>query len=141
MANMLDDTHGGPWSGSWKTFLQPSSLFDESAVAGTVTVEGGAAFVDYTGMIGDDDVSGRLALNPDGSIDWVDSWHTAGQVEHLDGTPPSYEYGDGQGGVWIWDIDIAATPDSITITHSNTGPEIPRYIGVLMELTRGVALK
>ena len=134
MLPSLDD-HLGSWSGTWKTFLEPDTLFDGSSVAATITQDGNACVVTYEGSIGDDDVTGRLRWIPGGGvIEWVDSWHTAGEDTRLEGSPPSYQYGDDD--PWTWDIENTTTPDSIIITHHNQGPGIPRYVGVVMELRR-----
>lgn len=125
----------GSWTGSWKTFLQPDTLFDGSPLSATVTQDGDSQVIEYSGTIGDDDVAGTLRWVAGGSlIDWIDSWHTAGEPTRLEGLPPSFQYGDDE--PWTWDIEIAATAKSITITHHNAGPGIPRYVGVVMELER-----
>ena len=132
----LDDQLGS-WVGTWTTFLEPEILFDDSPIEATVTAHGTTYTLEYSGSIGDDDVSGRLRWSVDGdAVDWVDSWHTMGVPERLEGSPPSYRYDDGRGHLWTWDVEIVATADTITIIHSNAGPGTPRYTGVLMRLMR-----
>ena len=136
---MIDLTdHLGAWTGTWSTFLEPDKLYDQSPLQATIARVDGGFVIDYQGSIGSDPVSGRLGWSQNGettTVEWLDSWHTAGRTEELHSSgdaPPSYVYaGDG---LWVWDITIDATSRGIVITHHNTGPGIPRYVGVLMNL-------
>ena len=131
--------HLGTWEGSWQTFLEPDELYDDSPVRATITMDGDALVVDYQGSIASDAVVGRIRWSEAGrltAVDWVDSWHTRGEHERLEGSggaPPSYRYGDDD--PWTWDVTIAADDAGVTITHHNAGPGVPRYVGVLMRLT------
>lgn len=140
---MLDlSDHLGTWEGSWRTFLEPDELYDESPVRATIALDGDALVIHYEGSIEGAPVTGRIRWSEDGgvtSVDWVDSWHTRGDHERLagiDGAPPSYEYGDDD--PWTWDITISAGETGVTIAHHNAGPGVPCYVGVLMELTARV---
>jgi hypothetical protein len=132
--------HLGDWEGTWHTFLQPDQLFDESPFKATIHRDGDAIVIDYSGSIEGKDVTGQLRWLETGgttTVDWIDSWHTGGEPTRLEGsggTPPSYQYGDDD--PWTWDITIEATDFGITVTHHNAGPNVPRYVGVLMKLER-----
>lgn len=136
MPDLMD--HLGDWQGTWLTFLLPDELHDESPIRATVNRDDDGFVIEYRGSIQGDEVTGRLRWSEAGgttTVDWVDSWHTGGKQERLEGfddAPPSYQYGGDD--PWIWDITIDASDSGITVTHHNTGPEIPRYLGVLMKL-------
>lgn len=131
------ESHLGRWSGTWRTYLRPDELFDESAITATVSQDGNGYVIEYHGQIGGDDVTGSMrAQESDGmtTVDWLDSWHTSGELQRLQATagePPSYRYGDDE--PWTWDIAIETSPGRITVAHHNSGPGIPRYLGVVME--------
>ena len=136
MPDLID--HLGAWEGTWSTFLQPEALYDESPVRATIERDDGGFVIDYSGSIGDEEVTGRLRWSEAGgttTVDWVDGWHTGGELARLEGSggaPPSYQYGDDD--PWTWDITIDATDAGVTVTHHNSGPGVPRYVGVLMRL-------
>ncbi len=131
--------HLGSWAGRWRTFLEPGELHDQSPVTATIERDGDDFVVEYRGTIEGAPVTGRLRWSEGAgttTVDWVDSWHTQGERERLEGSgdaPPSYEYGDAD--PWTWDISIEADDRGVTVTHHNTGPDVPRYVGVLMTLT------
>lgn len=132
-------THLGTWKGTWETFLEPNAPYDVSPVRATITQEGDEFLIDYNGSIQGEDVAGRMSWSESGGttvVDWVDSWHTGGehqQLEGRDGAPPSYQYNDEED-PWTWDITVETTDSGITVAHHNAGPGIPRYLGVLMKL-------
>ena len=136
MSELAD--HTGAWEGSWRTFLRPDELYDESPVRATIERDGDGYVIEYSGSIQGDAVTGRLRWTDDGdstSVDWVDSWHTGGKQERLTGpagSPPSYEYGDEH--PWTWDITIDASAEGVAVIHHNSGPGVPRYVGVMMKL-------
>ena len=130
--------HIGSWTGSWRTYLRPDELYDESPVTATIRSSDDGFTIEYTGSIQGDPVTGRMLwseTDDDTAVDWVDSWHTQGERQRLvgsDSAPPSYQYGDDD--PWTWDIAIGSTSDGVTVTHHNAGPGIPRYVGVVMSL-------
>ena len=130
--------HLGDWEGTWQTFLRPGELFDEAPITATIGRDGNTFVIDYAGTIEGAAVTGRLRWAEtagSSTVDWVDSWHTQGKLERLEGVgdaPPSYQYGDDD--PWTWDISIETFAAGVTITHHNAGPGIPRYVGVLMRL-------
>jgi len=138
---MLDlNNHIGAWEGDWQTFLVPGELHAEGPVRGTIDRDDDGFVIEYSGPIGDVDATGRLRWSErDGAttVDWVDSWHTSGKTERLEGTAdsaPSFRYaGDDP---WTWDITIEADDSGVTVTHHNTGPRTPRYVAVVMRLTK-----
>lgn len=128
-------THVGTWEGSWSTFLEPNQPYDESPIEATISYDGDTVVISYVASIAGEAVTGTLRWAEDGdttTVEWSDSWHTAGKTEHLVGTggaPPSYEYsGDDP---WVWDTLVEATDSGVTITHHNAGPGagVPRYLG------------
>ena len=136
MPSLID--HLGTWEGTWLTFLEPDDLFDESPIRATIERDDDGFVIDYSGSIGGEEVVGRLRWFEAGgttTIDWVDSWHTGGEHERLEGlgdAPPSYQYGGDD--PWTWDITIDTTDSAVTVTYHNAGPEVPRYVGVRMRL-------
>lgn len=136
MPGLID--HLGAWEGTWLTFLQPDELFDESPVRATIERDDDSFVIEYSGSIRGEEVVGRLRWSEAGGttiVDWADSWHTGGEHERLvgfGGAPPSYQYGDDD--PWTWDITIDATGSGPTVIHHNAGPEVPRYMGILMRL-------
>ena len=136
MPDLID--HLGDWEGTWLTFLLPDELHDESPIRATITRDDGGFVIEYRGSIQGDEVTGRIRWSETGAtttVEWVDSWHTGGRQERLegfDGAPPSYQYGGDD--PWTWDVTIDAADSSVTLTHYNAGPGIPRYVGVLMKL-------
>jgi hypothetical protein len=130
--------HLGGWEGTWLTFLEPDELFDESPLRATIERTDDGFVIEYSGSIRGEEVVGRLRWSDVGettTVDWVDSWHTAGEHERLEGigdAPPSYQYGGDD--PWTWDITIDAADSGVTVLHHNAGPEVPRYLGVLMKL-------
>lgn len=131
--------HVGAWEGSWRTFLRPGELHDESPVTATISTEGDGTIIEYEGSIQGQAVTGRMRwseANGRSVVDWTDTWHTAGEPQRLEGSgdaPPSYQYGGDD--PWTWDVVIDTSDSGVTITHHNAGPGIPRYVGVVMELT------
>ncbi len=116
----------GTHDGNWRTWLEPRVLHDESPIAMTVAPNGDRRWrIDYSGAIADDPVEGWMVVSDDGtSIEWNDSWHTAGSTEQLtsvDGAPASYEYGPTEER-WTWSIEIAFTPTQMVIRHYNRPP-------------------
>jgi len=92
--------HLGAWEGVWFTFLEPDELFDESPFRATIERDADGFVIEYSGSIGGEDVIGRLwwsEARGKTTVDWVDSWHTGGEHERLEGSgdapPRSYEYG------------------------------------------------
>ncbi|MEA1903571.1 MAG: hypothetical protein U9N56_08610 [Actinomycetota bacterium] len=136
MPDLID--HLGAWEGTWLTFLRPDELHDEAPVRATIDRDDDGFVIEYSGSIESEEVSGRLRWSEAGgttTVDWVDSWHTSGKQERLAGfgdAPPSYQYGGDD--PWTWDITIDATDSGVTVTHHNAGPEVPRYMAVLMRL-------
>ncbi len=130
--------HLGTWEGTWQTFLLPGEIFDEGPIVATIDRDSDAFVIEYSGEIKESNVTGRLRWSEargNTTVDWVDSWHTGGELQRLEGlgdAPPSYQYEDAD--PWTWDITIDTTDTGFKVTHHNTGPEIPRYVGVLMKL-------
>jgi len=130
--------HLGAWEGTRLTFLLPDELHDESPLRATIDRDGNGFVIDYRGSIQGDEVIGLLRWAETGgttTVDWVDSWHTGGKQEWLEGfddAPPSYQYGGDD--PWTWDITIDATGSGVTVIHHNAGRAVPRYLGVLMKL-------
>ena len=128
----------GTWEGTWLTFLVPDELHYQSPVRATIDRDDGGFVIEYSGSIEGAEVTGRLRWSEVGgrtTVDWVDSWHTSGTDERLEGfgdAPPSYQYGGDD--PWTWDITIRAADSGVTVTHHNAGPGVPRYVGVLMRL-------
>ena len=136
MPTLID--HLGAWTGSWSTFFEPDDLFDASPLQANIEQNDDGFVIAYTGSIKGEDVEGRLVWSEDDTgttVDWVDSWHTGGKHERLEGlgdAAPSYQYGGDE--PWTWEISIDATDSGVTVIHHNSGPAIPRYVGVLMKL-------
>ncbi len=136
MPDLID--YLGAWEGTWFTFLLPDELHDESPVRATIDQGDDGFVIDYRGSIRAQEVTGRLQWSEAGettTVDWVDSWHTRGEHERLEGlddAAPSYQYGGDD--PWTWDITIDATDSGVIVTHHNAGPGVPRYVGVLMRL-------
>jgi hypothetical protein len=131
--------HVGRWTGTWSTWLRPGELHDESAIDAEVVAADGGWKVEYTGRIADDVVTGRMVVSTDGErIDWNDSWHTAGEDQHLaaaGGSMPAYDYGPDDA-PWTWSIAIDPGPDSLTVTHHNRPPGGEAAVAVVMQLAR-----
>jgi hypothetical protein len=143
---MLDDLEGwlGSWRGTWRTWLQPDVLHDESAVDLDVQRSDEDWLLTYRGTIGDDPVTGTIRIHTGRGADaatevtWRDTWHTAGEEQHLvgdAGDPPSYTYGPPED-PWTWTIDVAVTPTTLLITHWNTPPDGPTALAVSMTVGR-----
>lgn len=130
--------HIGAWKGHWQTFLEPEELHAEGPIQATIDREDDGFVIEYSGLIGAEETTGRLRwYERDGetTVDWDDSWHTAGKTERLEGTaatPPAYQYGGDD--PWTWDITIDSNDSGITVTHHNTGPGVPRYVAVVLRL-------
>lgn len=131
--------HTGTWEGSWRTYLRPGELHDQSPVTATISADGDSSIIEYEGSIQGQAVTGRMKWSENEditSVDWRDSWHTAGELQRLEGkdeSPPSYQYGGDD--PWTWDVAIETSDTGVRLTHHNAGPGIPRYVGVVMELT------
>jgi hypothetical protein len=137
----------GDWRGTWKTWIEPDVLHDESPIEAVVTplIEGRDITVVYTASIGADAVEGFVLAGPlqHGGVHvaWVDSWHTSGLVQAGDGhvTPDgfaasvAYSY-DGQ--AWTWSSEYSVDSNRLVIRHYNEGPGCPRYLGVEAVLER-----
>lgn len=113
---------------TWRTYLRPGKLHDESDLHLTIGRHGDGYRIDYRGAIADEAVTGSMVI-PDPSthtIEWTDSWHTAGVTERLQGpdpeTPPSYRYGPDDER-WTWSIDIEVSTRQLAITHYNAPPD------------------
>ena len=136
MPDLID--YLGAWEGTWRTFLLPDELHDEAPVRASIDRDADGFVIGYSGSIRGEEVTGRIRWSETGgttTIDWVDSWHTSGEHERLEGfgdAPPSYQYGGDD--PWTWDITIDASDSGVTVTHHNAGPGVPRYVGVLMRL-------
>ena len=134
----LDDAVGR-WSGTWSTWLQPGVLHDTSAIDLDVDATSDGWTLTYSGSIGDDDVTGRMLVSPDGTtIRWTDTWHTGGEEQLLigeDSGAPSYRYGPDDA-PWTWSIAIEARPGQLVIRHFNAPPDNDPALAVEMNLTR-----
>ena len=129
--------HVGRWTGTWKTWLRPDELHDESPISLEVAALTGGWILTYDGHIADDEVVGRMVIAANGSqIRWTDSWHTENQeqvLEASDDGSPSYTYGPDDE-TWTWSIDVAPGDDVLVITHFNAPPGMDPVVAVLMDL-------
>lgn len=129
----------GRWSGTWSTWLQPGVLHDTSAIDMEVEATSDDWTLTYAGSIGDDDVTGRMLVSPDGTrIRWTDTWHTAGEEQLLTSTnagAPLYRYGPDDA-PWTWSIAIESRPGQLVIRHFNAPPDSDPALAVEMDLTR-----
>jgi len=130
--------HIGSLAGRWTTWLEPGVVHDASALRADLIERPDGFTLTYTGSIAGDPVVGSMAITDDGrTIEWTDSWHTAGATERLvasDGRPPSYRYGP-LDAPWTWSIEIATSPDGLVITHHNAPPGGRPEPAVRMSLT------
>jgi hypothetical protein len=130
----------GRWTGTWKTWIEPDILHDDSAIALVVTplLGGKDMLVSYEASIADDAVEGSALIGPSQqglTIAWVDTWHTNGLVliSHgdLDETgfaaSTNFEAGGEQ---WTWSTQFALEGSELVIRHWNQGPGMERYLGV-----------
>ncbi|MCB1246923.1 MAG: hypothetical protein KDB69_06645 [Acidimicrobiia bacterium] len=119
---MHDD--GWTFDGSWRTYLVPGQLHDESPVSATLRRRGDDWVITYVGSIAADDVTGELVVHPDGSLDWADSWHTAGVIEYLTPTGDgraAYQYGPDDER-WTWSTEVEVSTDRLAVSHFNAPP-------------------
>lgn len=116
-------------------------LHDTSAIDLDVDETSDGWLLTYAGSIGDDDVTGRMLVAPDGTtIRWTDTWHTGGEEQLLvggDAPAPSFQYGPDEA-PWTWSIAIDPRPGTLVIRHFNAPPDNDPALAVEMELTRRV---
>jgi len=136
----------GRWTGTWKTWIEPDVLHDESAIAMTVApLLGGKDMLQtYEATIASDIVEGTALIGPSPrgvTVAWVDTWHTSGLVltSHGDlddtGFTVSTAY-DAEGEEWTWTTQFALDGMELVVRHWNQGPDVPRYLGVEARLRR-----
>lgn len=129
----------GKWEGTWKTWLRPNELHDDSPLTAEVVARDGGWLMSYQGSIGDDAVIGSMEVAVDGGeIQWLDSWHTEGNEQILvgnDGALPAFTYGPDDA-PWTWSIDITPLDNALVVTHFNAPPGADAVRAVLMTLHR-----
>lgn len=130
----------GRWTGTWKTWMEPDVLHDESAIAMTIAplLGGKDMFQSYEATIASDAVEGVALIGPSQegvTITWVDTWHTNGLVltSHGDLDDAGFTVSTifkADGDDWTWTTQFALERQELVIRHWNEGPGLPRYLGV-----------
>ena len=147
-AKRLDvDPYLGRWTGTWRTWVEPEVLHDESAIAMTIIpVLGGTDMIQsYEATIGNDPVEGTALIGPSQrgmTVAWVDTWHTNGLVltSHGDLDDEGFTVSTvftAEGQDWTWTTRFAIEGTDLVVRHWNEGPGVPRYLGVEARLHRG----
>jgi hypothetical protein len=128
----------GSWRGISRLWLEPDSLTDESALAGSIQLllEGRFALYLYQGSIEGEPQHGVFTFGYNTLLDryeasWVDSWHNNTAIMFCTGRPTENgffvlgQYPDPTGGPdWGWRTEVSLVDeDHILITAYNIDPE------------------
>lgn len=132
----------GAWSGTVRTWLDPTAPPLENTVTGTFrrAFDGPTVVHEYSSHVGDKRSDGMMIVGTDietnqPSLTWVDTFHTGGNVMTLRTTAGSEEltfagaYAAGPEEVWRWRITVRqASTGEVSIDHVNItsdGEEAP----------------
>ena len=128
----------GSWTGTSRLWLEPDSLTDESAVAGSIQLllDGRFALYLYQGSIEGEPQHGMFTFGYNTLLNryeasWVDSWHNNTAIMICTGNPMVNgffvlgHYPDPSGGPdWGWRTEVALLDeDHLLITAYNIDPE------------------
>src|SRR3989304_9486108 len=131
----------GMWSGTWRTWVVPLVLHDESPITGEIRalLGGRDLLYTYTATIGGESVSGTALIGPrqggGATVAWVDSWHTSGLVmcSHGEWSGAGLEVSNAyraEDADWEWTTRMAIEAGRLVVYHWNQGPSLPKYLGV-----------
>ena len=141
----------GSWAGVSKLWLEPDSLTDESAVAGSIQLllDGRFALYLYQGSIEGEPQHGMFTFGYNTLLNryeasWVDSWHNNTAIMFCTGNPTENgffvlgHYPDPSGGPdWGWRTEVALLDeDHLLITAYNIPPDGDEAKATEARLTR-----
>jgi|SRR3990170_1794619 len=137
----------GTWVGTWRTWVVPDVLHDESPITAEIRplLAGRDLLLTYEAAIGGDPVGGTALIGPRQgggcTIAWIDSWHTSGLVltSHGRWVGDAAEVAtmyDAEGTEWTWTTRLSVEAGRLVMRHWNEGPGIAKYLGVEAVLAR-----
>ena len=132
--------------GSWATWVEPDELHSSSPFVATFdTIFEGTALVGNYHAILEGEVNGHIMIGPSqqgATVAWIDTWHTSGLVMTSlglfeDGRVSVETDYTAEGKTWTWSSEYElASEHEMLIRHYNRGPELEKYLGVEIRVTR-----